>query len=232
MKVFVTGRRGRPGLASLGFTCAIFDGGTGSLRERIDQLARFIDGLRASDFGAARIGLFGYSAGGLIARGLLRAYPGSDVSALFQLAVPNGGIVTDDPRGAFHRIHFAQNVIDDMDIESPFIAWLNGTSGHWERDAHRNRHWKLDKTPWIAPKDVPIINLVGRVPRYHDESDGVVSVESATLGDRIPHAFIDGRNANHLNLSGAWNPLTLVLRGWRSDNRLWPQAVAAAAAFF
>jgi pimeloyl-ACP methyl ester carboxylesterase len=232
MAIFVKGRRGLPGLSAIGFECTIFDGGTGSLTDRIDQLSRFIAGLRAADSMISTVALFGYSAGGLTARGLLRAYPDLGISAVFQLAAPNGGIVTDDPNGIFRRIYFEQTVIEDMDLESPFMAWLNKTSGHWERDVTQKKRWKLDKTPWVAPKDVPIFNLVGRVPRYGNNSDGVVSVESATLYDLVPHSFIDGQDANHLNLSGAWNPLTLLLRGWRSDDRLWPRAVAASAALF
>ena len=232
MAVFADGRHGLPGLSAAGFKCTVFDGGTGSLSDRIDQLARFIAGLRAADSTISRVSLFGYSAGGLTARGLVRAYPESGVSAIFQLASPNAGIVTDDPRGIFRRIHFEQSVIEDMDVESPFMAWLNKTSGHWEANGTQEKHWKLDKPPWVAPKDVPIFNLAGRVPRYGNNSDGVVPVESATLYGLLPHGFIDGRNANHLNLSGAWNPVTLLLRGWRSDDRLWSQAVAAAGAFF
>ena len=232
MAVFVNGRRGLPGLSAAGFRCTVFDGGTGSLTDRIDQLSRFVAGLRAADSTISAVALFGYSAGGLIARGLVRAYPDSNVSAVFQLAAPNAGIATDDPRGIFRRIHFEQSVIEDMDVASPFMAWLNKTSGHWEGEAPRERRWKLDKTPWVAPKDVPIFNLVGRVPRYGNNSDGVVPVESATLYDLLPHRFVDGRDANHLNLSGAWNPLTLLLRGWRSDDRLWPRAVAEAGALF
>lgn len=232
MAVFADGRHGLPGLSAAGFKCTVFDGGTGSLSDRIDQLSRFIAGLRAADSTISTVSLFGYSAGGLTARGLARAYPESGVSSIFQLAAPNAGIVTDDPRGVFRRIHFEQSVIEDMDVESPFMAWLNKTSGHWEADGTQEKHWKLDKPPWVAPKDVPIFNLAGRVPRYGNNSDGVVPVESATLYDLLPHGFIDGRNANHLNLSGAWNAVTLLLRGWRSDDRLWPQAVAAAGAFF
>jgi len=227
--VFVSGRRGLAGLADAGFKCATFDGGKGAFSDRIDQLSRFITRLRDADPRVSTIALFGYSAGGLTARGLLRAYPDSPISAIFQLAAPNAGMVTDDPR---LRFHFEKSVIEDMDVESPFMAWLNNTTGHWEHDGAHKRHWKLDAMPWTAPAGVPILNLVGRVPCYGNESDGVVSVESATLYGFVPHAFLEDPNANHLNLSGAWNPLTLVLRGWRSNDQLWPKAVAASAALF
>src|SRR5581483_1073622 len=76
MRVFADGRHGKPGLTARGFECSVFDGGSGSLRDRIDQCKQFIAGLRAAA-GAAdeRVALFGYSAGGLVARGVVRAYP-------------------------------------------------------------------------------------------------------------------------------------------------------------
>lgn len=232
MQLLVDGHGGLPGLAARGFDCAIFNGGKGSLSDRIDQFAQFLAGLRAAGAPDEEIGLFGYSAGGLIARGLLRAYPDAGIRAIFQLAAPNAGIATDDPRGFLHRIHFDRNVIEDLDLELQFMLWLNETPGHWETGEHRAKRWKLDKPPWIAPAHVPIFNLVGRMPRYHKTSDGVVTVDSATMNGAVPHGFVDGNRANHLNLSGVWNPLTLVLRGWRSDDRLWPLAVEAATRLF
>lgn len=232
MQIFVEGRRGRPGLAAQGFRCTIFDGGSGSLRDRIDQLAGFLAGLRSADPKRA-IALFGYSAGGLIARGLLRAHPGSVIAALFQLAVPNAGIVTDNLEGLMHQIHFERSVIEDLVIESPFMRWLNQTSGHWERnETTRAKHWKLDNKPWVGSPNVPLFNLVGRMPRYDNRSDGVVLVESATLDGLVPHDFVGGNRANHLNLSGTWNPLTFLFRAWRCDDGLWPIAVSTAASLF
>ncbi|MGA8532984.1 MAG: hypothetical protein WB615_02615 [Candidatus Tumulicola sp.] len=235
MRVFADGRRGRRGLAAFGFDCVVFDGGTGSLRDRIDQCYQFIAGLRATGAAEATedVALFGYSAGGLIARGLVRAYPQAAVTAIFQLAAPNAGIVTDDPRGIVRRIHFERSVLEDLDMESSFLTWLNGTPGHWETGPRgRGRRWTLDAKPWITAPNTPILNVAGRVPRYDYHSDGVVLVESATLNAALPHRFIDGRRANHLNLGGTWNPLTFVLRGWLSDDELWPRAVDAAAELF
>jgi pimeloyl-ACP methyl ester carboxylesterase len=232
MQVFVDGRHGHPGLRARGFACAVFDGGKGSLGERIDQLAEFLAGIRAVDSADESIGLFGYSAGGLIARGLLRKYPQVPVAGAFGLAAPNAGIVSDDAAGLLRRIHFSRSVIEDLDLESDFMRWLNGTSGHWEDDAQGIRTWKLDKRPWVGPEKVPVFNLVGRMPRYRNRGDGIVRIDSATLDGHMPHEFVDGNGANHLNLSGTWNPLTLVLRGWRRDDRLWPRAVERAGRFF
>ncbi|MEO6836053.1 MAG: hypothetical protein ABI231_09155 [Candidatus Tumulicola sp.] len=233
MQVFVDGRQGRQGLAALGFDCAVFNGGSGSLADRIEQLAQFLAGLRSADSSEVAVALFGYSAGGLIARGLLRAHPETSIAALFQLATPNAGIVTDDLGGLLRRIHFGRSVIEDLDIESPFIQWLNQTPGHWQRDAATHaKRWKLDKQPWVGPANVPVFSLAGRMPRYGNRSDGVVLVESATLDGHVPHDFINGSRANHLNLGGTWNPLTLLLRGWRRDDVIWPMGIACADRLF
>jgi pimeloyl-ACP methyl ester carboxylesterase len=233
MQVFMHGRHGIPGLAALGFTCKTFDGGKGTLRDRIDQLAQFVAGFQSNDPGETPPALFGYSAGALTARGLLRAYPNANVAAIFQLAGPNAGIVTDDSPGLLRRIHFARDVLEDLDIESSFMRWLNQTGGHWETDSRtRQKVWTLDKKPWIGSEKIPIFNLIGRVPRYHNQSDGIVRVESASLDGHLPCDFVDGKNANHLNVGGTWNPLTLLLRGWRSDDACWPRGVAEAAKLF
>ena len=232
MRVFVNGRNGKPGFAARGFECAIFDGGKDSLTDRIDQLAQFIAGLRAASHDDAPIALFGYSAGGVIARGLLRARrTDARIAAIFQLAAPNAGLATDDLAALLHRLHFSKSSIEDLDLDSEFMRWLNGTSGRWERDGG-SKIWRLDNRPWVCDDGVPIVNLAGRVPHYRYRSDGVVLTESATLDEHVPHQFVDDRRANHLNLSGTWNPLTLVLRRWLWDDRIWPRAVDAATAFF
>lgn len=186
MDVFVNGRHGIPGLAAQGFRCAVFDGGEGSLTDRIDQFAQFLSGVQSADGSKEPVALFGYSAGGLIARGLLRAGV-SDVriAAVFQLGAPNAGIVTDDFAGLLHRLHFSKSVVEDMDVESKFMRWLNGTLGHWVTDDSGEKRWKPDRTPWVSG-DVPIFNLAGCLKRYDDRSDGVVIVESASSMDTCP----------------------------------------------
>jgi hypothetical protein len=232
MQVFVDGRHGRPGLAAKGFSCAIYDGGKGSLTDRIDQLAQFLAGLRAASDPEEPIALFGYSAGAIVARGLLRSgSTDARIAGLFQLGAPNAGIATDDLAGLLHRLHFSKSTIADLDFSSDFMRWLNGTSGHWEEHDGVKR-WRLDRKPWVSGEGVPILSLVGRAPQYNYSGDGVVLTDSATLEGHVPHAFVDDRRANHLNLSGAWNPLTLLLRRWLWDDRLWPRVVDAAAAFF
>ena len=233
MRIFDEGRHGLPGLTARGYRCALFGGGTGSLRDRIDQLAAFAAGVTAADPTNEPLVLFGYSAGGVLARALVRAGSRERVAAIFQLAAPNAGICTDDLSGVMHRLHFSKSVIEDLDIESDFMQWLNGAGGRWERDASTGqKRWRLDKKPWVMADGIPIFNLIGRVPRYHYAGDGIVLVDSATLDGALPHAFVDDARANHLNLSGSWNPMTLVVRRWLWDDRLWPRAVEEAAKFF
>jgi pimeloyl-ACP methyl ester carboxylesterase len=233
MRLFAEGRHGRQGLAAAGFDCRLFDGGKGPLRDRIEQLAQFLAGLQSQDSDESGVTLFGYSVGGLIARALLRTYPRSAIAAIFQLAAPHAGIVTNDLRGLLRRIHFDRDVLEDLDIESSFMHWLNQTGGHWDSDPTTlEKRWKLDKKPWVISANVPIFNLIGRVPRYRNNSDGVVRVESASLNGLIRHHVIAAENANHLNLGATWNPLTLLLRGWRRDDALWPRAVAEATRLF
>jgi hypothetical protein len=38
--------------------------------------------------------------------------------------------------------------------------------------------------------------------------------------------------ANHLNLGAIFDPLAFLARGFRQDDRLWPQEVAIADRFF
>ncbi len=232
MDVFVRGRHGIDGFAANGFTCAVFDGGRGALSDRIDQFAQFLSGLQSADRSDEPVALFGYSAGGLIARGLLRSGQSQvRIAAIFQLGAPNAGIVTDNLNGLLHRLHFSKSVVADMDIESSFMRWLNGTLGHWVTDAASDeKQWKLDGKPWVAG-DVPIFNLAGRLARYRNRSDGVVIVESASLDGNVPCEFLTDPSANHLNLSGSWNPFTLFLRRWLWNDRLWPRAVQSATRF-
>ncbi len=231
LQCLVGGRHGHPGFAAFGYECSIFDGGQGSMHDRIGQLREFLERQPSGGPGGEGFGLFGYSAGGLLARGLLRSQPVPSVRSIFQLATPNAGVVTDGAAAFFARLHFSRSALADIDVESEFVRWLNATPGHWESDARGDKRWTLDADPWVVPDGVPIAGIAGRVPRYR-RSDGVVLEESATLNDRVAHEFVSDPQANHLNLAGTWNPLTTVLRGWRADDRIWPGVVARAAAFF
>ncbi len=120
------------------------------MRDRIDLCNQYLAGLREADVAGTPlpVALFGYSAGGLIRRGILRAYPQTPISAIFQFAAPNAGIVADDPKTLLRRIHFDRDVLEDLQVDSPFMAWLNDTPGHWDFNVKRRRErWRLDKKP-------------------------------------------------------------------------------------
>lgn len=234
MRIFINGRHGLPGLAQLGYDCVVYDGGKGTLRHRIEHFADFLTSFRSNRRGVP-IGTFGYSAGGVIARGFLRAFPkrAGEIAASFQLAVPNAGVVTDELNTLLHVLKIDDAVIEDLDIESPFMRWLNAVPGHWQHEpGTKHKYWRLDGIPWIAPPGARILNLVGRMPRYRDRSDGIVQVESATLNDHLPSRYVDGVHANHLNLSGMRNTLATVFRQWQCTDDHWVEVVREAHRFF
>jgi len=88
MRTFIDGRHGIDGLAAYGFDCTVFPGGRDALRDRIDRFAQFLDGLKQREPGAFPIATIGYSAGGLVNRGFLRAYPErvGEIAATIQIA--------------------------------------------------------------------------------------------------------------------------------------------------
>jgi hypothetical protein len=233
LQLLVNGRRRKRGFRDYGFDCVIFGEGKGGLRDRIDQFAGFLAGIKSVEPQAFPIATFGYSAGGLINRGFLRAFPerSGEVGATVQVAAPNAVIVTDDVAATLRMLRVSGDVVEDLDNESEFITRLNGTTGHWETEADKRKRWRLDKEPWVAPPAAPLLHIVGCMPRYDNESDGIVTVDSATLEGRVPHHKMSSRSANHLNLTGVWNPLTWLLRRWRCDDEVWPVVVDRTAAF-
>jgi hypothetical protein len=233
MQLLVNGRGQKRGFKHYGFDCVTFGEAKGGLHDRIGQFAGFLAGLKSVEPDAFPVATFGYSAGGLINRGVLRAFPErvNEICATVQVAAPNAGINTDEVAATLRLLRVSGKVVEDLDNESDFIAWHNGTSGHWETGPDSRKRWRLDKAPWVAPHAAPLYHVVGCTPRYRNESDGVVTVDSATLEGRVPHHRVSSRTANHLNLTGLWNPLTWLLRRWRSDDEIWPVVVERAAAF-
>jgi pimeloyl-ACP methyl ester carboxylesterase len=235
MRVFVDGRNGIPGLAAHGFDCIVFPEGGGGIRARIDRFAEFLADLKTKEPHAFPVATLGYSAGGLVNRGFLRAYPerAGDIASVFQIATPNGGLSEWYMAPTLRFIRFGSDAIDDMDVESPFMAWLNGAHGRYHPTGDpRRKRWELDGEPWVITPGMPLFHVVGRLPRHGLRGDGLVEVGPATLNGRIPHMFIDSNRTNHLNLGGEWNPLTFFFRGWRSDDTIWPTIVDVAARFF
>jgi hypothetical protein len=69
---------------------------------------------------------------------------------------PNWGLVTDNVALLLNAMHLSRSVIADIDIESPFMAWLNDTPGHWEPiPGSDQKRWVLDRPPTIGPAGIP-----------------------------------------------------------------------------
>jgi len=231
MEPFRSGRAGKKGFADLGYTCSIFPEGYDHLSERIERFARFIDAMDSRE----PIFVFGYSAGGIIARGFVRQYPkrSREIGGIVQVAAPNGGLVTNYVASTLRAFGVPDHLIEDIDVASPFMTWLNGTSGHWVPIRQRGvKRWILDRTPIVAPPETRILHIVGTVPKYASESDGVVLFDSATLEGHVPSVYLEDPMANHLNLGAIFDPLAFLARGFRQDDRLWPQEVTIADRFF
>jgi len=229
MRTFSEGRRGKDGLAAFGFDCTVFPDGDEPLRQRIDRFGAFLDRLHAREPEAFPVATVGYSAGGLINRGFLRAYPqrAGEIAATVQIAAPNGGLVTNYAVSTLRLARVPTHVLADMDVEAPFITWLNAVGGHWVRDPDnpKKERWRLDGTPWVMPEGHPFLHVVGRMPKYHLQSDGVLMIESATLDGALPVVSIDEDEANHLNLGAASNIFATLFRGFKHDDIVWPRVV-------
>jgi len=236
MHTFVDGRNGIDGLAAYGFDCTIFPAdGDDALRDRIDRFARFLDELKDREPEAFPVGTLGYSAGGLVNRGFLRAYPerAGEIAATVQIAAPNAGLITNYLVGTMRLARVPTHILADMDVEAPFMTWLNGVSGRWvpDPDNPRKRRWQLVGEPWTVPPGHPLLHIVGRMPKYHLQSDGVVMIESATMDGAMPSVTIDSDAANHLNLGAVSNIFATVFRRFKHDDEVWPRCVEMSARF-
>ncbi len=232
MRTFVDGRNGIDGLAAYGFDCTIFPGGRDALRPRIDRFAQFLDALKLREPEAFPIATIGYSAGGLVNRGFLRAYPdrADEIAATVQIAAPNCGLISRYIANMLKLMWIPNRVIYDLDVASDFLSWLNDTSGSWiPTDDPKKKKWKLNRAPWIAPEGHRILAIAGRLAK--EESDGVILLDSATLERRLPEVIIADKMANHLNLGAVFDIVALLGRGFRSDDRIWHQEVEIIARF-
>lgn len=229
MLTLADGRRGMPGLGARGYHCLTFPQPADDLSDRIDQFAAFVEKIEGEGEARFPIVTLGFSLGGLVVRGYLRRYPerSHKVAVTMQLATPNWGLTADllPMIAAFLRLR--DHALADLDINSKFMRWLNGTGGSWMH-THGRRDWILDAEPWIAPPDAKLHVVTGLVPRFGD-TDGIVRRDSATLGGRIASTEIRAARANHLNLIGAWNLGTTLIKGFTFDDNIWPLAVAAIA---
>ena len=235
MGTFSYGRRGNDGFDAFGFDGTVFPKTHGTMRDRIEHFATFLDQLRDREPDAFPIATLGFSVGGLINRGFLRAYPerAGEIAATLQLAAPNGGLITNYFSRTMRLVGIPDHVMSDIDVESDFMRWLNDVGGHWEPDPdnpHKQR-WHLNGHPWIAPPGHRILQIAGRMPKYGLQSDGVVMVESANLDGAMPTTYIDGDEANHLNLGAVSNVFATIFRRFRHDDAAWPRVVEVGARF-
>ncbi|MBC5809615.1 MAG: hypothetical protein GIW95_01975 [Candidatus Eremiobacteraeota bacterium] len=227
------GRRQLPGLSARGYYCEIFPQYESTLSERIDLFADFLTELKSRGIPFPVVTL-GYSLGGLVVRGFLRRFPErtADVLHTITLGAPHWGITVDilPMLAAFLRLR--DHAIRDLDIRSDFMQWLNQSGGHWEgrwRPWDRRRDWVLDSEPWIGPEGACVFSIYGNVPHFGDDNDGIVWKDSATLGGRIRSHELRYEKANHLNLIGAFNLGTWLIKGFRFNDNVWPAAIAAIA---
>jgi pimeloyl-ACP methyl ester carboxylesterase len=232
MRTFIDGRNGVEGLAAYGFDCTIFPGGRDALRPRIDRFAQFLDGLKLREPGGFPVVTIGYSAGGLVNRGFLRAYPErvDEIAATIQIGAPNTGLVSNYIANLLKLMWIPHRVIDDLDVASDFLTWLNECTGTWiPTDDPKKKRWKLDRRPWTVPEGHRALSIAGRLAK--EESDGVIRVDSATLEHHLPEVIIADKMANHLNLGAVWDIVAFLGRGFRSDDRIWHREVEIIARF-
>jgi pimeloyl-ACP methyl ester carboxylesterase len=228
LNTLADGRRGKPGLRARGFECRMFPVIEDTISARIDRFAAFLDGLKGEV--AFPVTSLGYSVGGLVVRGFLRRYPerAAEVLHTITLGTPHWGMTVDilPMLGAFMRLK--DRALEELDLRSDFMKWLNGTGGHWVGTGP-GRNWVLDAEPWIAPPGTCLFSLYGAVGRFGGDNDGIVWRDSCTLDGRIRSSEIKSERAYHLNLIGAWNPIVFLIKGFTFDDKVWAEAIARIA---
>ena len=236
MRTLADGRNGIDGLSAFGIDCSVFTPpNDDSLADLIDRFASYLDVLRAREPDAFPVATIGYSAGALVNRGLLRKYPerARDISATIQIAGPNGGLITDYTLATLRLARMPVHMLRDLDVASDFITWLNGTAGEWvvDPDNPKKERWRLKRKPWVGPPGHRMLHIVGRMPKYGLQSDGVVMIESATLAGAMPVVSLDTDEANHLNLGAVSNIFATIFRRFAHDDAIWPRVVELCARF-
>lgn len=232
-EILQKGRAGIRGLDSYGFTCLTFPPQDDDLRDRIDRFARYLTDLRSTGH-PFPISTVGYSLGGLVVRGFLRAYPerANEVSHTVMIATPNWGVTTLEMPHITRMLRIPDKAMGDMDVHSAFMRWLNGTGGHW-LFVHDKRHriWELDREPVVGPPGAAMLSIVGLIPQRGGDNDGLVWADSATLGRRIAAHYIIGPHCNHMNIIGHFDLLIMLTKGfWRND-LVWPLTLRAMLDF-
>jgi pimeloyl-ACP methyl ester carboxylesterase len=229
----VGGRGGLPGLCNYDFECVVLPPCYERIRERIDRLAEFIAERRRNG-ASSPVTLLGYSLGGLVARGYLRAYPqrAHEIESVIALATPNFGVTMHILPTLASLLRISDKALPDLELTSNFMAWLNGTGGHWEWDPRIRKHlWVLDREPWLGPDGARIYGIAGLMTSRNGDGDGVVNGDSASLGSRIPTHYIIGPHCNHLNLIGHFDPIVFAWTGFLANDLVWPHTLRAIVRF-
>jgi pimeloyl-ACP methyl ester carboxylesterase len=233
LEIIAKGRHGIPGLNMYGLQARTFPQQDDHLRDRIDRFSDHLDHLRAAGVEFPIVTL-GYSLGGLVVRGFLRAYPQRRhlISHTIMIGAPNWGVTTLSMPHITRFLRVPDQAMGDMDIASGFMRWLNGSGGHWNFvPDKRHRLWELDHEPIVGPRDCKMLSIVGLVPARGGDNDGLVWADSATLGGRIPAHYICGPHANHMNLIGHFDVLIMLSKGFLRNDRVWPLTVRAIGRF-
>jgi hypothetical protein len=220
-------------LEQFGFECLTFPQHDDTLSDRIDRFAEHLNEMKAQGY-AFPLVLLGYSLGGLVVRGFLRRFPhrAGEISHNVMISTPNWGVVTLALPHITRMLRIPDKAMGDMNLDSSFIQWLNGTGGHWEFTSDkRHRLWVLDKEPWVKPDGAKMLTIMGLIPSRGGDNDGLVWGDSATVGSRIPAHFIVGPHANHMNIIGHFDPLIMLSKGFLANNRVWPLTLKALLRF-
>jgi hypothetical protein len=165
-------------------------------------------------------------------RGFLRAYPDriGEIAATIQIGAPNTGLISNYIANLLKLMWIPHRVIDDLDVASDFLTWLNETTGTWiPTDDPNKKRWKLNRRPWTVPEGHRVLAIAGHLAR--EDSDGVIGIDSATLEHQLPELIISDTMANHLNLGAVFDVVALLGRGFRADDRIWFREVETIARF-
>lgn len=225
--ILIDGSAAVPGLRSHGFNCVTFPAQDDRLRERVDRFATYLDTLHAMGYPFPVV-VIGYSLGGLVARGFLRAYPNRahEVACTIMIASPNWGCETYVMPQLTQFMRVPDKAMGDMSLGSDFLRWLNGTTGHYILVGNK-KIWTLDAEPWIAPAGSRLHTIMGLIPERGGDNDGLVWGDSATLGSRIPAHYVIGSHCNHMNIIGHFDPLVTLSTGFLANDAVWPHTLRA-----
>jgi pimeloyl-ACP methyl ester carboxylesterase len=231
LRVLVQGRGDLPGLTARGYDASTFDLQDESLPHRINRFAAYLASLKRTEPWRFPVSILGYSLGGIVARGVLRAHPAlrDDIGHVVLLGAPNWGLQLSAVPQIARIARLPWRELYDIDPGDRFVPDLNGTDGKWVTEK-RKRVWVCDREPWVVPPGTRVLAIGGLVPRFRD-GDGLVSVDEATMGGRIPNSIVTDPHANHLNLTGETAAVATIVRGFLRSDGVWPRVLDAVCTF-